>query len=130
MISSRVGCVWNGCERNGSMFARTMSSSLFGTTSERHSHSSSVHGETKSTFSAAVTKRRLERSGVGLLMRSVVVRVKIKNKSRIKRKAKVNHVRNHNHNHNPNQNSSIETIKETTPSTRRQTVSCRAHRGD
>src|SRR5688572_23293419 len=40
------------------MLARTMSSSLFGTTSERHSHSSSVQGEMTSTFSAAVTKRR------------------------------------------------------------------------
>src|SRR4051794_11794733 len=40
------------------MFARTMSSSLFGTMSERQSHSSKVQGETKSTFSAAVTKRR------------------------------------------------------------------------
>src|SRR5262245_54507744 len=69
MISSRVGCVWNGCERNGSIFARTIRSSLFGTTSLRHSHSSSVHGERKSTFSAAVTKRRVGRSGIGLLIR-------------------------------------------------------------
>src|ERR1041385_6244266 len=40
------------------MFARTSSSCSFFTTSPRQSHSSKVHGETKSTFSAAVTKRR------------------------------------------------------------------------
>src|SRR5882672_523900 len=40
------------------MLARTISKSWFGTTSERQSHSSSVQGERKSTFSAAVTKRR------------------------------------------------------------------------
>src|SRR5712671_3533562 len=39
------------------MFARTMSSSRFGTMSLRHNHSSNVHGDRKSTFSAAVTKR-------------------------------------------------------------------------
>src|SRR5262245_21896540 len=70
MISSRVGCVWKGCERKGSMLARTMSNSSFGTTSLRQSHSSSVHGETKSTFSAAVTKRRAARSGLEAVMDS------------------------------------------------------------
>src|SRR5688572_3724295 len=50
------------------MFARTISNSLFGTTSARQSHSSKVHGETKSILSAAVTKRRLARSGLATFM--------------------------------------------------------------
>src|SRR5688572_14155325 len=40
------------------MLARTKSSCSFFTTSPRQSHSSNVHGETKSTFSAAVTNLR------------------------------------------------------------------------
>src|SRR5438105_3719877 len=52
------------------MLARTMSSSLFGTTSDRQSHSSKVQGDRKSTFSAAVTKRRAARAGMtGFMIR-------------------------------------------------------------
>src|SRR5437879_5319885 len=57
MISSRVGCVWNGWLRPGSMLALTINNSRLGTMSLRQSHSSSVQRDTKSTFSAAVTKR-------------------------------------------------------------------------
>src|SRR5262245_38777574 len=109
------------------MLARTMSSSLFGTTSLRHNHSSSVQGERKSTFSAAVTKRRAERSEDGLLMKDREER-RTKSKIRISTRRESGRL-------NPNLTLNLEphfqsfAVMEIVPSTRRRTVSCRAHRG-